>query len=394
MFHNKSILTKATILASVLCVVSLAVSNQPAGISGEFTAIKYANIITRGIHSDVSIENDVLLIGVDYDKQLIPKRRSYGDTVGNTVVTDRLKLYKLLTALDSLEKSEPENSYKYIFLDLYFAPSDGSPYDSLLFERIASMKRIVTARPWGTESDIEKISAKSAPAQYLGTIYLGDFYKYIISGKENGKSKLSFAATAYCETTGSDITKTGPFWHQGKRLSRRCFVPVMYNWMSSTDEGETPVRNLGSSIIAGLESPQLHESTVNDFRDRYIVIGAFDGSDSHSTYIGSQPGCLVNFNAFRSMMNGNHIIYFSDVLVLFIYLFMMSLFSLYNVEHRSHKVDTLLGLFRNIVTLSLFVVFMYAVRGRTYDIIFTSTILSIIEYAYKKYMFHPRNTAK
>lgn len=394
MFHNKSILAKAIILASILCVVSVSVSNIPAGISGEFTAIKYANIVTRGIHSDVSIENDVLLIGVDYDKQLIPKRRSYGDTVGNTVVTDRFKLYKLLTALDSLEKSEPENSYKYIFLDLYFDPRDESTYDSLLFNKIASMNRIVTARPWSTESDLNTISSKSAPAQYLGTIYVGDFYKYIISGTENGNGKLSFAAKAYCETTGTDIKKTGPFWHQGIRFTRRSFVPVMYNWMSSTDEGETPVRNLGSSIIAGLESPLLHESTISDFRDRYIVIGAFDGSDNHSTYIGSQPGCLVNFNAFKSMMNGNHIIYFSDVLVLFIYLFMMSLFSLYNVEHRSHRVDTLLGLFRNIVTLSLFVVFMYAVRGRTYDIIFTSTILSIIEYAYKKYMFHPRNTAK
>ena len=95
------------------------------------------HFITQEIVGKEFSYDDALFVNVEYDKDLAFRTE---DTLRKVAVTDRAKLYKLLSTLDS------SRTYKYVILDVLFDKNDSTAYDDSLYNLIGRMDNIVFAQ--------------------------------------------------------------------------------------------------------------------------------------------------------------------------------------------------------------------------------------------------------
>ena len=260
---------------------------------------------------------EALFINVAYDKQLIEITDEYGMPVGNTDVTDRAKLLRILRLLHQ------SDSYHYIFLDVRFEKGYSIPeIDSLLFNEIISMRNIVVANHSDIEIADKSLLPKTALSDYYSTIVATNFarYKYLYG------SISSVPLYAYHELTGQTIEKHGIFYTCSGRLCQNSLlIPIPIRYFGEYNGiGDKVYYNLGSDLLDSYSEADLSELV----KDKYIVIGDMV-EDIHDTYSGPTPGSVLTYYAFLELMKERHFVSWGlmSFLALLYFSISLSLFS-------------------------------------------------------------------
>ena len=319
-------------------------------VSGEKLTMKYVDLFVTTLTGDDKNDDkssSVLPIDVHYDKQLVTEFDKHDITmtrkVGLASVTDRDKLYQLLYALNR------ENNYKYIILDIAFLKENRQPKDSILYRLIADMPRIVIPYPMGSEIADPILDKKAGMAQYGTTIWENDFVKY----PYHTNGRISMPLFMYYELGGKPIKghirlkNNYLFYTQGFNIVRKSVIQTMDYRITTIDDvyegaktNNVPI-DMGIGVL-GISPDSIDYGALIDdenwAKDKYILIGDFE-SDCHATYRGDIPGTVINFNAYLSLMDNNHIFnyYFIMVMLIITYIQCYMIITRQNIYQLSKK---------------------------------------------------------
>lgn len=231
---------------------------------------------------DSNLTDSVIMIDTHYDQQFVMEKDAYSSREKGLVsVVDR---EKLLRCLEFLKQHE----YKYILLDIFLDKAVRQDADSTLYKTIASMPRLVLAKPQDIPIANPCLDPKTGCVQYKTALWENDFVKYPFSYK----GEKSLPLMMYEDITGRTIKELGPFyWDKG--LARNSII-LTY---SSVDLEER-------SYLGGSDDYPIEED-LKDAKGKYILIGDFV-DDLHNTFLGEIPGTLINFYAFLALFHGHH----------------------------------------------------------------------------------------
>lgn len=246
------------------------------------------------------VNDSILFINIAYDKQ-IAKKTIDGIKVGNTDVTDREELIRLLRNLKDLPQ---DSSYRYIFLDVRFEAGDETIYDTELFETIANTPKLVIANHEDIKLASDSLKGKAAYSDYYATITATNFVRFKFL-REQGES---MPLRAYHELFKDSITRHGLFYFCNKGLCQNTLVinsPIKRidnNWV--TIDSQTDMKR---PLYFNLNKVNNKSDLAVLANKKYVVIGNMI-DDKHDTYFGKIPGSLIVFSAFWALKNGYHII--------------------------------------------------------------------------------------
>ena len=266
-------------------------------------------------------DEDVIYFNVGLDKELVAIRDEAGDSIGSAVITNR---NTLLTFLNLAAQAD----YKYIFMDIRFEKYFNTPTDKQLFDKIASMPRIVISTH--SEMELSEIAdsalvAKTAYADFLSTFFSG-FSKYAYRQYD----KESVALRMYRELDRGNIARIGPFFFSGLRLcNNQQFLTFSQDDVVDSESILSKYPAFGGEILTLLTT----EEIVAQMNDKIVVVGDMQ-SDVHGTYAGEVPGPILNVRAYHDLHNGLHKVNFVLVLILLVIYSLISYFILFR-RHES-----------------------------------------------------------
>lgn len=322
---NKKTILWSAILSLILLVLTYFYNNLPL-FTGEnlveLAASEWLKETIFGEHDE--LKDSVLLINVSYDKQLTGIYTTQqekvadidgNDAIGNTEITDREKLYKLLSALKG-------KNYKYIFLDIAFSNNlAATPVDDKLFKLIEGMERIVVAydrRNAGVKGlvDSVKMWPKVGCVNYKSTIAETNFKRLrLIQG-----GMASMPLKVYQELDSQDVCKHGIIYTSNSHL---CYNSIFVDFPFEI-EGNNPhdyYRYLSREL--GHYDVEDSVTVANDCDNRYVVIGDIE-NDLHDTYAGMQPGSILMYNAYQHIKKGYHLVRLMYAVSFFLLYFFIS----------------------------------------------------------------------
>lgn len=285
----------AAVMALLLCLICYVMNNFPLFTGESLDQYAWAEWVFDHNTSEKGLGENCVLVNLTYDKQLVTVLDEYGFEKGNVDITDREKLLNLLQMLNSTK------TYRYIFLDVRFEKNIDSPQDSALFTTICSMKNIVIATHADMEISDSILFKKTGISDYYSTITATNFIRYEFLHD----NKLSMPLMAYHELTGRKITRHGIFYTDNSNLCQNSlFLKFPLRDFSEYDkDGNKIYYNLGADLLANYDEESLAELVKN----KDIIIGDFI-EDRHDTYAGLQPGSVILYTAFQSLMKGEHIV--------------------------------------------------------------------------------------
>lgn len=381
------------IFALAFLLLSYWVTNLRFPLSGEKDLLSKLEFLRDYFRSRESNATDsVVFINLAYDKELCPVMGDFDIPDGYLPVTNRKKLLDLLTYLKAA------NNYKYILLDVFFTGRVHTKWDEQLYETILSMQRIVIPSHGNEAIADQRLMEKAGLADYLTTFSETDFVKYPYFSDE----QKSLPVKMYEEVTGNTIVKHGLFYTDGMNLVRKCIV-LTYDLRADSfysDDMQPIWRNLGTGLL-GDSIPGLgigdNELYTNPYlvENKYVVIGSFQGDDTHSTFAGEQSGSVILFNAFISLLHGHHKFSVTFTGVLFLVFFFLCYMALSKKEIRklidnapvSEQTNLFWKLLKTLnwlyswiglsVFLSLLCIATYFILDEAYDIFVTSTVFYV-----------------
>lgn len=385
-------------LAAAFLVLSYRITNLRYPISGEKALLTKLERVRDYFRPEENrVIDSVLFINVAYDKELQPVCDRFGFPAGTLPVTSRTKLLRLLQYL------REQDQYRYILLDVFFGESIRTGQDEELFSLIASMPRIVI--PCHSDEPLAdpRLAAKAGLAEYTVTYSESDFVKYPYLTD----SQPSLPVKMYEEVSGRRIEKHGIFYTD-RQLVRSSIVLTfgLTAAQAYADNGQKIWYNLGADLLDDpLPGPDGSANGSADgdtdgllfrqpelTRNKYIVIGAFQGDDTHTTFRGDVAGAVINFNAFISLLNGHHLVSLTLAALLFAVFFLLSYLTLSRqrlqdltgrlaASARNRLLRRALGALSLLCTwvgyslfLSLLCIATYLTLGEVYDIFITSTL--------------------
>ena len=359
---------------------------------------------------DNSEKDNVVYINTSYDKVVIDYFKTMDVPnakpmkLGNTAITDRVKLIKLLELLKDVK-------YKYLILDLRFSKGlecDSCIIDSLtrkktkvddkLFSLINQLDRVVIPTHHDIKLINKELEKKSALADYNVTATETNFVRYeyfdsipyIPLAVYNDLNKRMNRDTIACHyPMGFECLKPFAFYTQGYKP---CYNSMFLNFQIR--DNVNYVNESGDPIISELEYYNLSkhilnadnpESIVHNFEDKYIFIGNMT-EDMHDTYAGPQPGCVILFKALKALDEQRHVVSLIEVVILLILYFLISLFI---IEGRN-----IFDLIRNLdnpllnfiidslsfaLVLVLYNVIAYLLGGRAFSFIIPMLFFTILK---------------
>lgn len=350
--------------------------NFPLPISGEKALITTYEMTRNWLRPHLNERNDVLAINVSRNKQLVYNE----DSTLTSAVTDRRLLLKLLKYL------EKKDDYRYIILDIGFSKYYKTNIDSTLFSTICRMRDIVVFQNPEDHLPNKRLIKKAGIAGYYATPTESDFVKYPYMG--------SMALKMYEDCTKQSVKKCGPIYHDGWHLARSSVI-LDYNYipLDFYDLGCCWNKMEGSSTLM----IDIWKST-----GKYILIGAFEDEDIHSTHIGPMPGIAINFNAFLALQKKHHHVSITlGIILLFVFFTLSYLIfsqrelckSLATIHFSSTRWIRVLQRILMLVcswigftmVLSVICLLTYLCIDEVYDILATSTLFGIFNVMVKLY---------
>ena len=295
----------------ILLIVNYEMSNLPLFTGENMNTLSILQwikeiVLSKSVDSDL---DEAIFVNTSHDKMLTDVYNGQR-CIGNTDISDRWKLYSLLSSIDSLP-------YKYIILDIRFEDGVSTEADSALFHQISEMDNIVVASHKNIHIADSVLSGKSAIADFYSTIVSTNFshYQYLTSGH------LSMPAFAYKELSNDSIveyfgfsTSKGQLCHKSLFLQ---FGTEKFNYLK--ENGDFRYYNIGSDILNNT-----YFDLYNAIKGKVVVIGNFE-EDTHDTYAGKKPGSLIVYRALSTLLRGGHILPFWYLFAQFVLYSLISL---------------------------------------------------------------------
>ena len=380
------------IIAVGVSILSYCISNLDFAISGEGGLISnYESLRTIIGNREQENNNDsIVMIDVSYDRQLTDVKDEYGLPAGQTDITDRKKLIRILDYLHH------RNRYKYRLCDIFLDEAYSTPEDSQLISVILSMDRIAIPRHSDLSLIDSRLNTKAGYADYFTIMKKNGIVKYPYLNKESSSLPLKM----YEEITGHKVRKKGIAYTDNGKLARSSII-LNYDFISKypyDNEGRKNWLNLGTDVL-GTDSLNGEDGLLKldpEFADyKYVLIGSFRQNDIHNTIKGKMPGTIVLFNAYLSLLNRHHIISWLFIIFMFIVYAMMAYYSLNKVQaikwisqytlqlekkggYIKMIINWLLSWLGYSLLMSVICLITYIFFDETYDIFITSTLFAII----------------
>ena len=358
----------------ILLLLTYVLNNQPLFTGEDLNQYAWMELFKgkAGLSEHIDYK-DALFINVTYDKQLVEKCDDFGMPIGEIDITDRTKLLEILRLLNG-------TNYRYVILDIRFEKGFNSSVDSVLFETIKNMDKVVIANHSDIEIADSSLLGKAAISDYSSTIVATNFarYKFIYN------KQPSLPLYVYHDLTGNTIERHGLFYTcDGKICHNSLFLRFPTVGFPEYDEnGEKTFYNLGSDIINNYNKSELATLTQN----KLVFIGDMV-EDMHDTYSGLQPGCIITYHALRSLLKNEHLVSFTLMFFLAVIYFLISL-SLFSqrsilrslpiIRHcHSRALLFLISFIGYAFTLSVVVAVLYLFFDQSVSILIPSLYFSI-----------------
>lgn len=352
-----------------LCYVA---GNIPYSLGSEVQTVKWLNALSGWLSDKKELLPDELLpINVSYDKELTKLSNEYGMPLGVIDITDRTKLYKLLSIIDSV------GNYKYVVCDLFFSSEYQTNIDSTLYNLISRMPRFVIAGGESPDELPESIRNRAFSAGYNITIDESSFVKYPLISND----KESIALQMWKEMYGGTLGGNSLLSTSNGRLCRRTMflqLPIQI------PDGSPQYLNMGADIIDVKELIDMQTL----FKDKIILIGSFVEDDIHSTVVGDMPGVMINYNAFYALREGQHYISVLSAIILFVIFYLVTFVvtshkSVFDqIPEKFRPKSIIMRLLYSVISLStifsLLFLFFYIFFEETYDIFFIASYFSLL----------------
>lgn len=275
----------STAVAAGILLAEYLLANWVGYVFDDSSLLSAVNTFLPISSSDETEADDVVYFNVGYDKQLVAVRDELGDSIDNTVITDRTILLKLLDIAR-------QANYRCLFLDIRFEKETSTPVDSLLFSRLMEMPRLVVSTHAKMEPATEELQSKAGRADYVSTYFSG-FTKYGYLQDDSA----SVALKMFRELDGGDLRRIGPFFVSDGALCNN----LQFLTFSESDPGRTSTPAFGGEYLRLLDEQQLAELMEN----KIVAVGDM-GGDVHSTYIGEISGPVLNILAYKDLRAGRH----------------------------------------------------------------------------------------
>lgn len=405
-FVRWRIICLSSFSALFLIILSYALDTTPLPIGGEVSVGQWLERFRALGNSDSdNIPDSIFMVNVTFDKTLVDyEARLFSNDsdspklpVGKITTTDRKKLYDFLLVADSLR------NYRYILLDIRF--EDDIENDSItkaLFSLIGKMDNIVFAmHESGNSADGAPIK-KAAYSDYHTTFLVSDVVKYPLLKRAESKTpySLSIPAKMFSDLNNGNFTTSGLITYYNGHLCRRSIYPSfpirITSWAKESDEDQSPIiqyHNLGEDLV-NLDN---YKEVIGDLIDNRIVVIGDLVEDIHDTYIGLQPGALINLNSYIALCRGEHLTSWLGFTSQFALYFIISWF----IIRRVSIIDKI-GIFRNknygvirflfsfisySVVLTVASAIIYILSGSIFSIALPSLYFTILE-SCRKLEFH------
>lgn len=270
------------------------------------------------------------------------------DTLGTFPITDRHRLYEYLKRIDGA-------NYKSLFIDIRFEQLFATDIDSALFAQIGRMPRVVVATHFDEQYrqiDNEDLKRVSAIADYHNWLNM-PFTRYELIQRGVDSAPI----VIYNHLTGNHVKRhsifgikwLGFYTDEGRLCYNSMFVPFSFSAQNILAKKED-FWNVNNGAVSDYE--EIDDDYVDDYEsvDAYgaisrkykygldylldnqsadnlksqidgkvVIIGDYDsGVDSHSTYIGDMPGPIINYYAYRALVDGRHLVNYWVYLLLFV----------------------------------------------------------------------------
>lgn len=286
--------------------------------------------------------NDAFFVNVSYDKELVPVKRD-SDTIGNDVVTNRRKLYELLSLL------KESNVYKYVIVDLMFSKGDCTAYDDSLYLLMKEMDKLVIVDHDSVDLARSYLKEKSAIAEYYATITATNFVRYEYLRGDRRYIPTKVFEELYPEKT---ISRYGWRWlsvytSQNKLCQNGSFITfdtapfseyksIGDSIVGFSGEKKAIVQkvyyNLGHDLVDQIcpeytKDELIREKITPATKGKYVIISNIT-EDVHDTYAGQKPGCIILYRALQNLEKGNTMISYSHILLWFCIFFIVAVFTI------------------------------------------------------------------
>ena len=392
---NRKTMRISVLVSIVIIIFSYMVANSAYPMAGEYTALKSIYDFKKFFGQQLdNVPDSILFINVCYDKQLIPYEEE-GMPVGSTTITDREKL------LQFLNKAKEADNYRYIFMDVLFDEEFETPADSALFQAISSMNKILIPTHQDVKLKDPILYNKAANADYLVTWKQTSFahYQFLHYDSIPSVALKMYTDLKQCDGYGIKPHWGGLWYTDNGHLCQNgttLFLNVRLNGSQRDEEGQMRERNY---IYLGADLLDI-DSIIpikDQIKDKIVIIGDFN-SDTHFTYVGSQPGSSICLNAYLMLINGKHLVNWMHVLIMFIIYTIVGSFYLRGTSFQSLFSIPGLGVLMSFLsTATLFLII--AIIAHWNDIAFNmwvpTTVYSCIDtYVQKRNIYNNKKNEK
>lgn len=363
---------KACLIAIFMTMLSYFFSNFEYPIFVETKFLQIASLINHSIKGGVEATespDSIIFVDVSYDRELITIKEN-GLVKGEIDVTNRSKLEQLLKLLKC-------SDYKAVVLDIDFSSKYETGRETAIADLASQMDSIYIAK----SDDITN-------AKILNKTYWVDHY---VNALDNSFTKvaltrndtLSLPMKMYLDKSHKRITNIcGLVYFVDGTLSRRCVYPNMYIGSNVITYGLGELLNANNDPLG---------YTPNDVKtlvkDKIVIVGSVEGDlDNYNTYCGKYPGAIINANIYLSLWNGAYKYPSWLIIIQFVLFYICGIHIL--TDHKDNKfenksvtgiigVSSFVWLYYTFI-LAIVCLFVYVVFDEAYDIIYSSTVLSII----------------
>ena len=249
--------------------------------------------------------DEVIFLDVSKSKYLVPLN---DDSTENDIITNRKYLIELFTLL-----TENKNQVKYVFCDVYF--DIPTPDDSALIQSVSGLKDKFLGINVYADDSLKKSLTGIRSATTSLYLQQNAVYKIPFFGNY-GDTLVPFKM--YTDLDKGKIRKNFLFtWFSGKGIAFNNQInDYLLRRSDFTGKGYVKI-GLGELVSVLKLNPEVFNQYL---QNRYLLIGDFE-NDDHITYLNTQPGTLILFNAYLHLHLNRQILPVWYLILFYIFLY-------------------------------------------------------------------------
>jgi len=347
----------AVLHAIGLIVLTLWSLSLPYTFGDEATLIQYSATVKRKIFPELDKpdKNRFMFVGVTWEKQLIEKIDTItGLPIGYDVITNRQSLGRFLQMLNE----NPDN-HKFLIVDVNF--QDKAPNDSLLAAQLKIIKNCLVSYH-KDENDAPVYPIFEAPLG-LSDMQTDSWTDMVLKYHLIQGDSLKTTPLLMYEKLYNQQIEHGIFFDKlnGKTIFNSFIIDYRirnYDLFDAPEDKRYPFFYIKDLLELPLEV--FAEFT----KDKIIILGDFQGYDTHPTIEGDMAGPLILLNAFLDLEAGDNILSPFFLILLFVAYFVISVKILtpndivtqFVEEHFKSNMQR--GLVRSLLDVSVYIFYM------------------------------------